>query len=271
MSPSCERTTPTHCRCPTKAPSKSGSSPSRCTTSCAPYEAPPVSRVPSRDAYGRPSRVVHEEEANGNVLVKAVLRNGATVPWLRVAESKLLAGMGYSGAGLYADRFIARGQAFATYVGRTIGPQGDDAEWEAFERMSFSNEEFQQCCNSAMDIMAIESPEILYTRGDLWDYGESYHIDMDAKLRRSVAEQVQTKAKMIQKAKGLLKFLKAHNTRATTGSWPEWWVGRPSVQPTRVQPSRTARTSSQARLRFYHLTEVDFAMIRKIGIDYDAL
>eukprot|EP00899_Mesostigma_viride_P001368 jgi/Mesvir1/11231/Mv22595-RA.1 len=254
--------------------------------------------------------------------------------------------MGYSGAGLYADRFIARGQAFATYVGRTIGPQGDDAEWEAFERMSFSNEEFQQCCNSAMDIMAIESPEILYTwvrntllecldhadmlidlngvqvdggqppaietqgmkypafyahmandphgskeepncvfLGDglrairhiypgeeiVWDYGESYHIDMDAKLRRSVAEQVQTKAKMIQKAKGLLKFLKAHNTRATTGSWPEWWVGRPSVQPTRVQPSRTARTSSQARLRFYHLTEVDFAMIRKIGIDYDAI
>eukprot|EP00899_Mesostigma_viride_P014812 jgi/Mesvir1/23331/Mv21027-RA.1 len=293
-----------------------------------------------------PSRVVHEEQSNGNVLVKAVLRNGDVVPWLRVAESRLLASMGHAGGGLYADRFIARGQSFAPYVGRVLGPQSDDDDWEAFERMSFSGEAFQQCCDTAMDIMSTGTPDILYTwvrntllecldHGDMlidlngmqvdgghppsiethgmhypafyahmandpygsdeepncifigeglkatrhiypgeeivWDYGAPYHVDLDAKLRRSVAAQVQAKMKMINKAKGLIKFLKAHNARATTGSWPDWWVGRPAATPTRVQPSREARWSAQGKMAVYTLTDVDYDMMRKIGIDYDSL
>eukprot|EP00899_Mesostigma_viride_P018597 jgi/Mesvir1/26739/Mv20515-RA.1 len=293
-----------------------------------------------------PSRVVHEEEPNGNVLVKVIQRDGETVPWLRVAESRLLASMGFAGAGLYADRFIARGQSFAPYVGRVIGPQCDEEDWETFERMSFSGEAFQQCCDDATDIMAVTGPDIVYTwlrntllecldHGDmlmdlngmqvdgghppdiethgmhhpafyahmsndphgsteepncifigeglkatrhiypgeeiLWDYGEHYHIDLDAKVRRSVAAHVQAKMKMINKAKGILKFIKAHNERATTGTWPEWWVGKPASQPTRVQPTREAKCSQQGKMKVYTLTDVDLDMIRKIGIDFDAV
>eukprot|EP00899_Mesostigma_viride_P000414 jgi/Mesvir1/10373/Mv10573-RA.1 len=273
-----------------------------------------------------PTRVVREERPGGNVLVKAVLPGGERIRWLRVADSAALASVGLAGAGLYADRRIPRGRKFATYVGRVLGPQGDEEAWERFERLSFAGDEFPRCCEEALDIMDATSPDILHTwvrntllecleradmlveiggaqvdgghppaieipgleypafcahlandprgtarepncvfvgdglealrdilRGEeiLWDYGAPYHADMDARIRATPAERERRRGRMVEKARGLLRFLRAHNARAAAGAWPD------------------GRTRTDAAPRACELTRTDLAMIDSVGIDAD--
>eukprot|EP00899_Mesostigma_viride_P024959 jgi/Mesvir1/5648/Mv15666-RA.1 len=127
--------------------------------------APPAA-VPMRQAYGDgrlPSRLVHVPDANGNILIRAVSRDGSRHPWLRVAESRALATRGMFENGLYADRFFARGQPVAVYVGRAIGPQPSPESWEKFEAMQFNGDAFQQDCHDALDMMSEDTHDILYT------------------------------------------------------------------------------------------------------------
>eukprot|EP00899_Mesostigma_viride_P029599 jgi/Mesvir1/9824/Mv03481-RA.1 len=204
--------------------------------------------------------------------------------------------------------------------------------------MSFSDEDYQQNCTAALEIMEIETPFILYTwirntlleclehadmimdmdgfqvdagtapvRDDpdrpypafyahmandpfgsseetncvnfngglratrhifpgeeiLWDYGPSYHMDLTARMTRTVREDVIHKNSKIGKVAGLLRFMEDVNFHSTNGYWPNEDKNR--TPATRVQPTRKSKQRLSHSKQFV-LNEVDIHMLELVGL-----